>query len=51
MACSNTVRFGFSVIEWEKVVQKVLIKAVIGAVEPKEICLERERKGRGRQKE
>lgn len=51
MACSNTVRFDFSVIEGEKVVQKVLIKPVIGAVEPKEIFLERKKKGKGGQKE
>lgn len=34
-----------------KVVQKVLIKSIIGAVEPKELFLEKREKGKGRTRE
>lgn len=51
MACFKTSRFYFSVVEWEKVVQKVLIKSIIGAVEPKELFLEKREKGKGRMRE
>lgn len=50
MACFNTGRFYFSVLERQKVIQKVLIEPAIGAVEPKEIFPERQRRGKAERK-
>lgn len=50
MACFNTGRFYFSVLERQKVIPKVLIKPAIGAVEPREIFPERQRKGKAERK-